>query len=129
MRTKQRATQIVKVRKTYASLQQRIQTELELDTLEYNTLVYNVGMNFIKVTYPDTDPEFLKIARQLERSKSFWRWWQHEWNDYQNTLFSNAKTIPQKLYLRIMSETHIQSKTEHSFYTNYLKNFKHELQI
>jgi hypothetical protein len=113
-------THIQKQRLEGEMIKDYVMEHLDLSVLEYNTLVYDFGIEFLQqlnVVY------YIEIAY----NKSFWKWWRAEWHiwqqDLMNFLFENDYELTLELFRSEMNVLSHEELTNRSF-ENYLKLFK-----
>lgn len=67
---------IVNMRKQYAANRERILQILGWDILEYTTLQYETGLQYLQ-NYLQMDEA---TARTFESNRRWWDWWVNQWN-------------------------------------------------
>lgn len=62
--------------------------KLELSTLEYNTIKYNLGLEFLNEIHPEDSPIYQKHFKDISTTASFWKWWRCEFDlEVQDCIF------------------------------------------
>jgi hypothetical protein len=97
---------------------------LEMSLLDYNTVIYDLGIEFLTQLYPDQrfEPSFSTI----ERKASFWKWWRREFDielqDLIQFSLNHDVCITPEIFVNEMRQLAHYSRTEESF-NQYLKIF------
>lgn len=101
--------------------------KLDLSVLEYNTIKYKLGLEFLNEIHPETSPIFQKHFRDISTTDTFWKWWRSEWDlelqDYVNFIIEHEALVLPSIFVDTMRQLVHYSSTEQSFY-QYLKLFK-----
>jgi len=101
--------------------------KLELSVLEYNTIKYNLGLEFLNEIHPEDSLIYKKHFLDISTTATFWKWWRSEWDlelqDYVNYLIEHKALLLPSIFIEEMRQLVHYSSTEQSFY-QYLKLFK-----
>ncbi len=117
---KTKVHQVKKVKEKFLSNQQFIQ-ELGISELEYKNLILEIGCNYLEQEFPRRESYSEKWYLEYAYSKSFWKWWKLEWNNWLTDLierhsFYNGATLEKAMAILIH-----RNGTKDSFYHNYIK--------
>jgi hypothetical protein len=114
-------THIQKQRLEGEMIKDYVINHLGISELEYNTLVFELGMEFL---------EQLNVIYYIENAykKSYWMWWKSEWHIWQQDLVKyiiehDVQNFDYGLYFEEMRVLAHDGNTELSFET-YLKIYK-----
>ncbi len=118
---KPKTTKIKKVKAKFKSNQQFVQNELRLSELDQGHLMVKIGCEFLEQEYPRGESYSERWYLEYAYSKSFWKWWKLEWNNWLTDLiekhsFYNGATIEKAMSILIH-----RNGTKDSFYNNYIK--------
>lgn len=118
--TTKQITHIQKQRLEGEMVKEFVMNTLNLSVLEYNTMVYEFGIEFLTQFNVEYYIEYAK-------HKSYWNWWRSEWHIWQKDLvkflFENDYDITLELFHQEMNVLSHEYCTERSFY-EYLKIYK-----
>lgn len=120
--TTKQITHIQKQRLEGEMIKDYVMNHLGISELEYNTMVYDFGMEFL---------EQLNVVYYIEYAyhKSFWKWWRAEWHIWQKDLvkflIENDYELTLELFRLEMNVLSHEELTNRSF-ENYLKIYKHD---
>lgn len=102
---------------------QFIQEATELSELEYNTLLFNIGTEFLTETYGEAQPEYIRFSRM----PFFWKWWRQEYFLWEQELLkhcADCQFVPTMEFyeqeMRVLAHDRV---TDMSF-VQFLKNCK-----
>ncbi len=118
--TTKQITHIQKQRLEGEMIKDYVMNHLGISELEYNTMVYDFGMEFL---------EQLNVVYYIEYAyhKSFWKWWRAEWHIWQQDLvkflIENDYELTLELFRLEMNVLSHEELTNRSF-ENYLKIYK-----
>lgn len=66
-----------------------VKSKLNLTELEYNTILFEMGMTFIERVYPKSTDEYLLHSR----NKMFWNWYQLQFHASAKSFLSRAACL------------------------------------
>lgn len=124
---KESKTLVTKQREKFTSNRQSFETALGLNTFDYNNLQFEQGIAFLEALFP-RNTEYEKYYLLYSQSASFWKWWQIEYNIWEDGLMAfineHKMKVSMKLYIEDICRPEIKARLESSFQHQYLKYFQ-----
>lgn len=117
------ATQVNKRKAEGAHNRDFVQNITQLSDLDYNSNIYNTGIEFLEQSY-GMGSEFFKF---FERMPLFWKWWRQEYFLWEQDLIracSDDLCFDRQFYIDEMRVLSHDRRTDYSFNT-FLKMIKH----
>ena len=109
----------------FASNQQYIQKVANLTEVEYNTILFDMGMLFLEERFP-AKPVYEEYFLMHTRNKKFWNWFIMEYKAMEHKIISQYRNsdIPLRLesYILRMNTIIVNRFVERSFNHHYLRN-------
>jgi len=102
---------------------QFIQEATEMTEMEYNEFLFNVGIEFLKETYGEGQPEFIRFSRM----PFFWKWWRQEYFLWEQDLLkhcSDCQLVPTVEFYKCEMRVLAHDRVTDQAYVQFLKACK-----
>lgn len=116
-------TEKAKIKTRTELIRETVMEELNWNQYDYNNFIYELGIFFLNKQFPEI--RFKSYFDNHAQSRDFWRWFQNEWNFWQQDYFKFVKEHNAKISQKI-----IYGEANH-FLTNEntTKSFQHYIKL